>query len=490
MSIPFEAQLRKMDSREASDLGLLVWRENFIYFLPFFAVPFWLCAFALRMLSGSAQYFSWLILWLLKPLFDRIILHIISLRFFENGAGMKRLFKGLGKTLRRGLLGDLLWRRFSSLRAVMMPVRVLETDVPGKLRFPQKKSGRETAKRKELLKKGGIGYCSFLTVWGIALEITLLTGEILFFTIMAELIAKDSVSFSADLIKNSEIYIFAAWCFNYMFIETLYVCMGFSLYINSRIEVEGWDIEIMFRSFAKKLKKKKAAGALIVFFLFCMFLPAKPLAAEEVPLETLQNILNSPDFGGEQDSWGIRLKNPPKESDIPDFNISPILEKLRIIFAFMLRIILIAVLTAFFVFLFLYVRKLIHNKNSEEKVSALTFLSGIPSGNPELLLKKAEAAFEKGSLRMAWGYCTAAAILSWPLYRGIAFPPNATESDCAGIVNSTPSCNHDEVQTFERLINNWINFAYAGRLPQKDSFTEAAAFCKSMSLSAPGNKDG
>jgi hypothetical protein len=41
-----------------------------------------------------------------------------------------------------------------------------------------------------------------------------------------------------------------------MLVETLYVCMGFSLYINSRIEVEGWDIEITFRSFAEKLRKK------------------------------------------------------------------------------------------------------------------------------------------------------------------------------------------------------------------------------------------
>jgi hypothetical protein len=246
---------RSKDFREAADSGLLLWRENFIFFLPFFAFPFWVCAFALRLLPGKEQYFSWLALWLLKPLFDRPILHVISIRFFENGASMERLFKGLGKTIFRGLPGDLLWRRFSPLRSAMIPVRVLE---------PAAKSEKENygfgkrllAERKKLLKKGGLGYCLFLSVWGASLEIVLLAGEILFFITMAELMRKGFISSFASSLQDAEIYIFAAWCFNYMLVETLYVCMGFSLYINSRIEVEGWDIEITFRNLAEKLRKK------------------------------------------------------------------------------------------------------------------------------------------------------------------------------------------------------------------------------------------
>ena len=471
MNIPFEGYLKHKDSREASDAGLLLWRENFTSFILFFAIPLWACAFALRLLPGRAQYFSWLIMWLLKPLFDRPVLHIISVRFFESGADMKRLLRGMGKSLYRGLLGDLLWRRFSPLRAAAMPVRVLE---------PRKKTGNRLADRIKLLKKGGLGYCFLLSCWGVALEAALLIGEMLFILIMAEFLGVDFDIFSGAFIKNAEIYIFAAWCFNYMLVETIYVCKGFSLYINSRIEVEGWDIEVIFRGFADKLRKKKTGGALIVLCLFCLFFPAKSLAAEEVPLEKLQNILESPDFGGERDSWGIRLKNTPQERDIPDFNIDPALEKLRLIFAYVLRSILIIFIAALAVFLFLYARKFNNKRNAAVKEFATTILYGIPAENPQALLEKAMDFFEQGNLRMAWGYCTAAAILSWPLYRGVNFPPNATESDCVDIVSSMPAFNRDEVQDFCKLIKYWVNFAYAGQLPPSGSFEEAAAFCKSM----------
>jgi hypothetical protein len=82
---------------------------------------------------------------------------------------------------------------------------------------------------------------------------------------------------------------------------------------------------------------------------------------------------------------------------------------------------------------------------------------------------------------MAWGYCTAAGILSWTTCRGLSFLPDATESECLNIVNS--SFSGDEVITFNRFINHWINFAYAGRIPPAGSFEEAAEFCRSMRAS-------
>jgi len=477
MYLPFKTAPKQKDSREAADSGLLLWRGNFINFIPFFAIPFWICAFALRLLPGKIQYFSWLILWMLKPLFDRIILHIISIRFFESGAGIKRLMRGLGKSLLRGLAGDLLWRRFSPLRSAMMPERVLE---------PRKKSGRENAQRKKLLKNGGINFCFFITLWGIAVEFTLLSGEIIFFVLMADLFTNAGISFNGIFWENAEIYIYAAWCINYIIIETIYVCMGFSLYINSRINVEGWDLEIMFRGFAEKLKSKKTAVALIVFCLVCLFSPVNTFAQEiqndttGVPLEILQKILDSPDFGGEKDSWGIRFKKQPEINNNFNFNINPMMEKLRVIFAAVLRSILIMLIAALAVFLFLYARKLFNERNAAAKKSAASILRGIPLLNPDDLLGKAAFFFEHENPRMAWGFCASAAILSWSLYRGLVFPPNATENDCAEMVKSMTTDNPDEAGAFCSLINDWVGFAYAGRLPPAGRFEEAAAFCKSL----------
>jgi len=97
---------------------------------------------------------------------------------------------------------------------------------------------------------------------------------------------------------------------------------------------------------------------------------------------------------------------------------------------------------------------------------------------------------------MAWGYCAAAAIFSWPHYRSLDFPPNATESDCAAIASgavtadgdtmaddaaSAYSSSAEEARLFCDLIKHWVNFAYAGRLPPEGSFEVAVSFCKMMS---------
>jgi len=490
VKIPFEGSLKRKDIREAADTGLLLWRNNFIYFVPFFAVPFWICAFSVRLFPDFPLFWPWFIIWLLKPFFDRLILHVISIRFFESGAGIKRLCRGLAKNLRCCLAGDLLWRRFSPLRAVMIPVRILEENF---------KTGTKIAERKKNLKKGGIKYCSLLSFWGVAVEITLLFGETFFFMIMADLFSNGLTFDLFNSSDNVEIFLYTAWCINYMLIETIYVCMGFSLYINSRTIVEGWDIEIIFRKFAGKYKNKLINGVLIIF-LTSLFFPVKTYsgdlelftAPDAVYIEELKDILNSPEFGGEQDTWGIRFKNQEKDKsiDFSKINLNPCAEKIRSIFAYFLQFILFSLLMATLLFLFYFIIKFKKQKFAGTNVHKTTeTLYNNPMENPELLLEKALIFYKHGEKRLAWGYCAAAAIISLQLYRGFTFPPNATESECINIVNSKTAnknpakreiCNIHEIKTFSGIIKHWVYFAYAGRIPPDGSFEEAAVFCKSL----------
>jgi hypothetical protein len=504
--------MRRRGSWEALDAGLLLWRENCACFLLFFAVPFWISAFGLCLLPKSMRLWSWLILWLLKPLFDRSLLHVISVRFFEPGADMRRLCRGIRKSLCRGLAGDLLWRRFSPLRAAMMPVRVLE-DVPR----------RRIRERRQSLQKGGLGFCSFLTIWGMALEPVLLGGETLFCVIMAELIQTDVFSRPyAEILNTGEIFLFAAWCVNYMLVESLYICMGFGLYLNSRVEVEGWDIEILFRRFAGKHKKndiglvQKSAwlpnrfnvSRILVFcVVLVMALPLKGFAANNgvsgngpassdeindmpanggilpddgVPLETLRAVLDSPDFGGQRDGWGIRWKNPRQPKETSGIDISPWLDSIRRFFALALRLVLIALVAAMAVFLIVYLRKWGHERITPRDSRKIKGRPKILEESPESLLEKARNFFGQGNLRLAWGFCTAAAVRSWQVYRGLHFPPDATEYGCVDIVNASDAGDKNEMLAFAALVNNWTALAYGGRLPPAESFREALAFCKSL----------
>ena len=464
------AAFKRMNFKEAADTGLLLWKENFLFFMPFFAIPFWVCAFSLRIfLPGNLQYLSWLSIWLLKPFFDRLVLHVISIRFFENGAGLKRLCQGLGKSIRRGLIGDLLWRRFSPLRSAMMPVRVLEHNI---------NTGKGIAQRKRNLKKGGIGYCFLLTIWGIAVEIALLTGEILFAITMAELILKGFVS-SAGSLSNVMIYIYAAWCINYMLVETIYVCMGFSLYINSRVEVEGWDIEILFRNFAEKHKDKIKNVFLILVLFTCLFIPVKSYAYDNhVPLDELQIILDSPEFGSEEDTWGLRLKKSLQPDNDLEFDTERT-RRFRRIIAYIFRFVILGSIAGLIIFLLSYLRKTGKEKPSRTGSSVKKILHKKHEEEHNLLMDKALYFHKKGEIRLAWGYCTAAAIQSWTFCKGIVFPPNATESDCLNTVNLKAG-GSPEAYVFNRMIKNWIYLAYAGRLPPEGSFEEAVLLNKRL----------
>jgi hypothetical protein len=270
--------LRKRSVWEAADSGLLLWRRNFAYFIPFFAIPFWICAFTLRLspamiqggqglslvyrlisgdfipaegagefLAGRRDFplaWSWFILWWLSPLFDRLILHVTAKRFFEPQSSFSGLFRGLGGSLGRGLAGDLLWRRLSPWRAVMMPLRILEQGRRG--------NRRRIRERKRALSNGGLHFCIFLSVWCFILQWVLLAGEAFFILMIARLCFNLQPSSITDLFLGKGLYYYTGWCVNFLVVESIYVCMGFGLYLNSRVETEGWDLELLFRKFAAR----------------------------------------------------------------------------------------------------------------------------------------------------------------------------------------------------------------------------------------------
>ena len=226
--------LRRRGSWEACDSGLLLWRQNFIPILLFSGIPLAALAIAVRHAPFPVQVSS-IAIWWLKPLWDRFGLHVIAIRFFQPQCSFRRLFTGLGKGLVRALPGDLLWRRFSPWRAVRMPVRILEI-----------LKGKNYRQRISFLKEGGLDFGFFLQIFCLCLELAVLAGEIGFTIIIMNFWSDDAAPGLLDFIKKYELYIFCLECFNQVLVESLYIAMGFGLYINSRVAREGWDIQLIF----------------------------------------------------------------------------------------------------------------------------------------------------------------------------------------------------------------------------------------------------
>jgi hypothetical protein len=516
--------MRRRGVWEAADSGVLLWRKNFLYIIPFFAIPVWIAAFGLRFTPEDFKYLSWIGLWWLKPLFDRLVLHLVSSRFFENpGFAKTPLRRGLGGDLFRGLAGDLLWRRFSFTRSSRMPIRVLE-----RLR------GKRFRQRKKNLAAGGLNFGAFVTFLCFLLEWVLLGGEILFSYMIFSIFLPDLFLNLGDFMAQQERFIFIAYCVNYMLVESLYAAMGFGVYINSRVETEGWDLQLLFEKFAaantgENLSSPETPGALqnnkiLLSLALCLLLflqtpanaedlPVPPggveepveffpqgfLPVESIPREALDEVLASPDFGYTKPGWGIGLKNddePELNKIDPPKDLLAGFEKIKEVLGFVLRIFVCLAIGGFaaFVLYRLY-------RNRRTKVLR-DFSSGKPKGgvnyrnplfspeSPEALFDKASEFFASGSVREAWAACLKGSIAAYGRYGEISFPPGATEYGCLALVRSSNSGNAGD---FGELVTTWIYLAYGGRNPPEGSFERSLEFGRALKTtlgSRPSGKRG
>jgi hypothetical protein len=482
--------LRQRSGWEAADSGILLWRNNLPYLLFFFGIPF--LAPALTVIFIPIKIPLWaavLGLWWLKPFFDRFILHIIALRFFEPGASPARLFKGLGRSLGRGLLGDLLWRRASPWRSAAMPLRTLENLMSAGVK-----------RRKQALEKGCLNFCILLSILGLGIEGILLLCELLFFFIMSQYLDSPLISYFAGNVSTALI-VFCLYCFNYLLLESLYVCMGFGLYINSRVAVEGWDLQLRFQQFAGRRKNPGKGAVLILLLCLTCFVPQGAFSQEEpVPLQSLEEVLASGDFGGEKEGRGVRLKRwkePEKRKPLA-FNTLSWAERVREWTALFLRFILAAAALALAVFSIRWFRRAGRDR-AAGKGRFQNAGASAAAADPARLLERSRACYARGELREAWAACLAAAVAVCGTRWGIVFPRNATEYECLALVrvwggtasaavpppvegaaNEARENPEAAVRAFADLVKNWIALAYGGLSPGEGAFELALDFCQSL----------
>ena len=505
--------LRRRSVWEAADSGLILWRNSFAHSIIVFAVPLWITACVLRLVPIESPYISYFVIWWLKPFFSRLVLHVVSQRFFSapSPGSFKECLSSFWE-LRRGLLGDLLWRRFSPLRSACMPIRILE-----------RTSRRQYSLRKETLMTGGIKFCSLVTIFGLALEAVLLGGEIVFVIMVSEQFFPAALTYLQNNREVTEIIIFCAFCFNYILVETLYVCMGFGLYINSRVEVEGWDLQLLFQKLAavkttaRKVSVKTSAKAVLLFCFFLVFSqvsyadphddetaskePASveyfpenfPVVSDEAKGE-LEKILASDDFGGRKETWGIRLKEGREQEEKPQIDLSPLLKKIREMFGYMVRLLAVVAIIVFLIFAFFWLKKNRKKLLSKLRMGQTTDQYGLSGSNadkrvyspqsPEALFVMAEDFFSRGNLREAWAACLSGCIGACKKYRFLSFPDDATEYICLDIMRKALP---DEADGFKALVQSWILIAYGGKVPEQDAFRKSIAYGRSLMTVKDGN---
>ena len=228
---------------EAVDLGLLIGQR---WWWPMFKVWMILTLPVTIVLSFLPLDWVWLgavVIWWLKPLFERPLLMIISQGVFGEEPTTRQVLKAFPLLAMRQTFSSLIWRRLSPSRSMDLPIVQLEG-----LR------GGQRAQRLLVLHRDDAAPAKWLTFLGYHIEILLTLG--LFLMVLAFIpetlqVRWLDVTFwmqsKTGLILQGFVYSLAM-----ALVAPWYVACGFALYLNRRIKLEGWDIEIAFKRMVQK----------------------------------------------------------------------------------------------------------------------------------------------------------------------------------------------------------------------------------------------
>ena len=285
--------LRERRHLEALDSGIVIFRRFAAYLYRSFIIIYLPLAIAGAFVPKRFIWIPWIALWWIRPLWERMILTCLSRRFFGSGNRGPAAFRGLG--------GDLSWRRFSPWKLYTAPVRGLEGI-----------KGIKLKKRIRTIIAEGLPWASAATIFMLFLEISLVAGIVAFFASFQSFIPhifRMELSFNLPWVLPA-IYIVHSIIAGFLIPVT--TSMGFALYINRRVVLEGWDLEIAFRQMIQKRRTKTPGIGSIILILVSLTiaLPAELSAdtPDPVPLESLEQVLDQKDFGGSESKKELHWK--------------------------------------------------------------------------------------------------------------------------------------------------------------------------------------
>jgi hypothetical protein len=191
-----------------------------------------------------------------------------------------------------------------------------------------------------------------------------------------------------------------------------------------------------------------------------------------IPLEGLETVFSSKEFGSAKNVLSIRLKRHSEKKENNDkFTGTGFLKKIAANF------IMIMLITAVIMFIIIIIFK---TKNSSFIFKSLKIKDG--GSHTQIhetaagMLTRAQIAYKNGNFRDAWSSCFNCAITVLS-EAGVKFPSSATEYECLHIIAKyIPSI----YAPFESIVENRVNIAYRSKYPEESCFESSVNFCQKI----------
>ncbi|MCZ6852694.1 MAG: DUF4129 domain-containing protein [Gammaproteobacteria bacterium] len=481
---------------EALDLGLLIARRWYRLLLTS-----WLC-FALPVFAScwvllpESPGLAIVVVWWLKPIYERVPLKILSTAIFGSVPTLRDVLRDTYLCVTPGILSALTFRRFSPNRSFEAPVLVLE-ELQGEVR----------RKRLEVLQPKAGTAAFWLTLLGVHIEAFLVIGLIVgvYLFIPAELeidwwgLIVSGSSGEQDWLVNGLTFVAMA------VVAPVYVSSGFALYLNRRIELEAWDIELGFKRLAQRaLASTISVPLVLIVCLFSgfdsnAFVPDDPetdlnptydealIDQAEFSEDTLsvsrresrtaiEEIMRGADFHNESTTRYPKfledLFNPPEEQPKPE--VEGLLDLLRFV-AGIAEVLLWATVVVLVLWIAHRVRLLEkigvlshRGLRPKDRPTEIMGLSVARSSLPEDVVGSAREQWLNGEHRNAISLIYRASLSALIHDFHCEFSEGDTEGDC---LRKVPVGPEDVVALFRKLTRMWLFAAYAHRIPTEEDFS-------------------
>lgn len=236
-------RLRPRQGFEAIDLGFRMalrwawplWSTWLAVFLP--------VAAALLIALSATPLLAVGLLWWLKPMFERFLLHVLSRAVFGETPRLVDTLASWRQILSPGLARSLLARFWDLGRSFNLAVMQLE-----------RQTGRAARERRALLGRRAGAYAYALTLVCMHFEMVAYYGIAalaLYVGTETQLLPEPEASFDAWeqffqwTLVDSLVYLGVI-----SLVAPFYAAAGFALYLNRRVTLEGWDLELALRRMA------------------------------------------------------------------------------------------------------------------------------------------------------------------------------------------------------------------------------------------------
>ncbi len=473
--------IRPRNPWESTDLGFSLVQQ---WWQPFYRV--WIATvipliFILHLVLYPIAWIIPFVIWWLKPFFDRIILYFLSRALFGDPPGIRQTWRALPTFFNLNLLRSLTIWRFSLIRSFRLPVLQLEG-----LR------GKAQSQRIYLLQQRTRNTATWLTVVCLHFE------GLLYLSLFGLLYLMTPVDYTIhwlEFFSGGSDHIPFMGLINAVFsvivlsvIEPFYVSSGFTLYLNRRTHLEGWDIELIFRRIAMALQTKTILSLLLIMILFygsgTVPLFAQPSTAERVEPETIQQtmttILQQSEFQTERpvSSWRYKGTSSINENNSNNnYDFSWLIKWVRWlpqIVEFLLWTALIIVFIVIIRYALSWSERLRGFHPIPTSILAKARSVSHFAHETLSLTQLSERAchlWQTGETFAALSLLYRGTLVALIAHHGVTITESATEGECIRSVKQ----GHQSVEItayFMMLTRIWQNAAYAQRLPASEKMQQ------------------